>query len=52
MRRNSVLEGFSVRQLDDIQDEIREIVDCRSEMASEKFVGLKDIKSCVIVLLN
>ena len=40
MRRNSILNG-----LDDIQDEIRETVDCRSDMANESF--LKDIKRCV-----
>ena len=35
------------KDLEDIQDEIRETVDCRLEMASEKFSGMKDIKSCV-----
>ena len=32
MRRNSVLDGLRFRQFDDIQDEISEMVDCRSEM--------------------
>ena len=32
MRRNSVLDGLRVMQFDDIQDEISEMVDCRSEM--------------------
>ena len=32
MRINSVLDGLRVRQFDDIQDEISEMVDCRSEM--------------------
>ena len=27
--------------------EIREAVDCRSDMASEKFLMMKDIKRCV-----
>ena len=35
MRRNSVLDGFRFRCLDDIQDKIRETVDCRSKIASE-----------------
>ena len=25
----------------------RETVDCRSKMASNKFLGMKDVKSCV-----
>ena len=37
MRRNSVLDGLRVRQFDDIQDEISEIVHCRSEIAEESF---------------
>ena len=36
--RNSALDGLRVTQLDDNQDEIRETVDCRSEMASEEFL--------------
>ena len=32
MRRNLVLDGLRVRQFDDIQDEISEMVDCRSEI--------------------
>ena len=32
MRRNSVLGGVTVKQFDDIQDEISEMVDCRSAM--------------------
>ena len=38
MRRNSVLDGFRVRLLDDIQDKISETVECRSEMASKQFL--------------
>ena len=30
MRRNSVIDGLRVRQFDDIQDELSEMVDCRS----------------------
>ena len=37
MRRNSVLDGLRVRQFDDIQDEINEMVECRSEMTEGKF---------------
>ena len=37
MRRNSVLDRLRVRQFDDIQDEISEIVDCRSEIIEGKF---------------
>ena len=37
MRRNSVLDGLIFRQFDDIQDEISEMVDCRSEMTEGKF---------------
>ena len=36
MRRNSVLDGLIVRQFDDIQDEISEMADCRSEMMTER----------------
>ena len=39
--KQSVVDGLRVRQFDDIKDEIRETVDCRSEMANEKF-GMKD----------
>ena len=47
MRRNSVLDGFRVRQFDAIQDEISEMVDCRSEMTEIKFLGVNETKSCV-----
>ena len=47
MRRNSVLEGLRVRQLDDIQVEMRVIVDGRFFIADEKLLGTKDIKSWV-----
>ena len=47
MRRNSVLNGLRVRQFDDIQDEISEMVDCRSEITEGKFLGVNEIKSCV-----
>ena len=47
MRRNSVLDGLRVRQFDDIQDEICEMVDCRSEMKEGKFLGVKkETKIC------
>ena len=46
MRRNSVLDGLRVRQFDDIQDEISEMVDCRSEMTEETFLGVNETKSC------
>ena len=36
MRRNSVLDGLRVRQFHDIQDEISEMVDCRSERTEGK----------------
>ena len=41
MRRNAVLDGLRVRQFDDIQDEIGEMVDCRSEMAERNFFRSK-----------
>ena len=47
MRRNSVLDGLRVRQFDDIQDEISEMVDCRSKMTEGKFLGVNGTKSCV-----
>ena len=47
MRRNSVLDALRVRQFDDIQDEISEMVDCRSEMTEGKFLGVNETKSCV-----
>ena len=47
MRRNSVLDGLRVRQFDDIQDEISEKVDCRSEMTEGKFLGVNETNSCV-----
>ena len=48
MRRNSVLDGLRVRQFDDdIQDEISEMIDCRSEMTEGKFLGVNEIKICV-----
>ena len=47
MRRNSVLDELRVRQFDDIEDQIIEMVDCRSEMTERKFVGVNETKSCV-----
>ena len=47
MRRNSVLDRLRVRQFDDIQHEISEMVDCRSEMTELKFLGVNETKSCV-----
>ena len=47
MRRNSVLDGLRVRQFDDIQDEISEMVDCRSEMTEGKLLRVNEIESCV-----
>ena len=47
MRRNSVLDGLRVSQFDDIQDEISEMVDCRSDMTERKFLGVNETKSCV-----
>ena len=47
MRRNSVLDGLRVRQFDDIQDEISEMVDCRSKMTKGKLLEVNETKSCV-----
>ena len=47
MRRNSVLNGLRVRQFDAIQNEISEMVDCRSEMTEGQFLGVNETKSCV-----
>ena len=47
MRRNSVLNRLRVRQFDDIQDEISEMVDCRFEMTEGKFLGVYEAKCCV-----
>ena len=48
MGRNLVLDGLRVRQFDDIlQDEISEMVDCRSEMTEGKLLGVNETKSCV-----
>lgn len=44
----SVLEGFRVQWFDDIQDEVRKAVDWRSEMADEKLLGMKEMKSFII----
>ena len=41
------LDGLRVRKFDDIQDEISEMVDCRSEMTEGKFLGVNETKSCV-----
>ena len=38
MRKNSVLDGLRVRQFDDIQDKISEMVDCRSETTEGKLL--------------
>ena len=45
MRRNSDLGELRVRQFDDMQDEISEIVDCRSEMTEGKFSGVIEKKA-------
>ena len=47
MERNYVLYGLRVRQFNDIQDEISEMVDCRSEMTERKFLRVNETKSCV-----
>ena len=49
MRRNSVLDGLRVRQFDDIQDEISQMVDCRSEMTEGKLLGQKTVYHSRIV---
>ena len=36
-----------VRKFDDIQDEISEMVDYRSEMTEGTFLGVNETKSCV-----
>ena len=41
IRRNSVLEELRLRQLDDIQEDRRDIVDSKSKIAVGKFLGLK-----------
>ena len=45
MKKISVLDGLRVKQFDDIQDEISEMVDCRSEMTKGKFLGVNETKS-------
>ena len=52
MRRNSVVDGLRVRQFDDIQDEISEMVDCRSEMTQGKFLAVNKTKSSVSFAYN
>ena len=47
MRSYSLLDRLRVRQIDDIQDEISEMVDCRSEMTEGKFLEVNETKSCV-----
>ena len=47
MRKNSLLGGLRVRQFDDIQDEISEMVECRSEMTEGKFSGVNETKNGV-----
>ena len=47
MKRNSVLDGLRVRQFNDSQDEICELVDCRSDMTEGKLLGVNETKSCV-----
>ena len=47
MRRNSVLDELRVKKFDDIQDEISEMVDSRSEMTEGKFLGVNETKNCV-----
>ena len=42
---NSVLDGFRVRRLDAIQEEMVQMVDCNAETAIEKSLGEKDMKS-------
>ena len=43
---------IKVRQFDDIQDEISEMFDCRSEMTEGKFLGVNQTKSCVSSAYN
>ena len=47
MKINSVLDGLRVKQFDDIQEEISEMVDCRSEMTEGKILEVNETKSCV-----
>ena len=39
------LDGLRVRQFDDIQDKISEMVDSRSEMTEGKFLGVNETKA-------
>ena len=43
MRRNSVLDELRVRQFDDIQNEISDMVDCRSEITEGKLLGVNAV---------
>ena len=45
IRRNSVLEGFRLRRFEVIQEEIDAMVDSSSEIAAEKLLGVKEMKS-------
>ena len=47
IRRNSILEGLRVRWLDDIEQDMRDIVDSKLEIAVLRFWGMKEMKSCV-----
>ena len=50
IRRNSVLEGLWMRQLDDIQEDMINIIDSKSEIAVVKLlgeVGMKEMKTWV-----
>ena len=41
------LDGLRVRHFDNIQDEISDVVDCRSQMTEGEFLGVNETKSCV-----
>ena len=45
IRRNSVLEGLRVMKLDEIQEDMRDKVDSKSEIAFGKLWGIKEMKS-------
>ena len=49
MRRNSVLDELRFGQFDDIQNEISETVDCRSEMTEGQFLGVNGTKKVLMV---
>ena len=45
IRRNSVLKGLRVWLLDNIQQDMRDTVDSKSDIAVRKFLGMKEMKS-------